>query len=236
MKTRVLSLRWLLGILACALSALAVPAPAAGGVDPVPQIDEIISRMAARSCWEDNSLQGYRAVRRFDAANPRFNAAAEADVLTIFRRPASVESRILRQAGSKFIHKKVFKAILEAESEAGGKQKVQSDILPENYAFAFFGVTDCQGRRCYQLRISAKRKEKFLLNGFVWVDAEDFAIARIQGVPTKRPSFWTLRAEIDRSYTRVGQFWLTDRIDARSDLFIAGRSSLSIKYNYLQLE
>ena len=35
-----------------------------------------------------------------------------------------------------------------------------------------------------------KRKEKNLLNGLVWIDTRTFRIQRIEGTPTKKPSWW----------------------------------------------
>jgi hypothetical protein len=68
--------------------------------------------------------------------------------------------------------------------------------------------------------------------GDAWIDAEDYAIVRLHGTPAKKPSFWTLKTEIDKRYRKVEGMWLADRIDSTSDLFIAGHSTLSIEYAY----
>src|SRR5437870_11423219 len=43
-----------------------------------------------------------------------------------------------------------------------------------------------------------KRKDKYLIEGQVWIDAADFGIARVQGAPAKRPSFWLSNVAIDK--------------------------------------
>jgi len=134
-----------------------------------------------------------------------------------------MESSILTHSGSNLIKERVFDEILKAEGETHKKEdKQQVDITPRNYDFTFAGQESCNERPCYRLGISPKRKDKYSVIGDIWIDAEDFAIVRLYGQPAKRPSFWTLKTEIR----------LTDRLDSSSDIFIAGRSILSIEYDY----
>ncbi len=186
-------------------------------------LEQIVSRMVAHGQWQEQSLLGYKAMRRFHAANPRFGVASTMDVMTVFRQPESLESRVLKQEGPLLIRERVFDKILEAEKESiHKKDQIENGILPVNYNFGFVGFDQYEGRNCYHLTISPKRKSRNLLNGSVWIDAEDFAVARIQGSPSKRLNFWTLKTEIDRQYERVGKYWLTKKIVSSSDLFLAG--------------
>src|SRR5262249_21002267 len=155
------------------------------------------------------------------------------EVRTTFHAPDMRESAIVTEEGSRIILERVFDPILDAEkNEVQPKQKVSYDILPENYEFTTVGVDNCGERKCFRLAIAPKRKNKYLLDGFIWVDAEDYGLAKVQGSPSKRLSFWTLKTEITRTYSRVGNVWLTSRIDSASDIVVAGRSSLSIEYTY----
>jgi hypothetical protein len=196
-------------------------------------VEEIVAKMVAQSQWQDQALREYETLRRFHASNLRFSVDSRLVVLTTFHQPDTHESKVIEQEGSKFIRERVFDKILEAEKETKSKKvKAQIDILPENYDFKLLGMDDVQGRKCYHLTISPKRKSKYLLNGSIWVDAENYGIARIQGSPSKRPSLWALKTEVDRRYKPIGDFWLTDRIDSISDLLMAGHSTLSIEYSY----
>jgi len=189
--------------------------------------------MTARNQWQDQALLEFRAQRRFYAANTRFNTDSTMDVHTVFRRPDLLESTVTRHEGSKFIRSRVFDKILEAESETRAKKdKQQVDITPANYNFALEQKEDCEGRPCFRLKISPKRRDKFSLDGQVWLDAEDYSIVRMHGSPAKRPSIWTLKTEIDRRYRKVDGIWLPDRMDSSSNIMIAGHSVLSIVYTY----
>ena len=74
------------------------------------------------------------------------------------------------------------------------------------------------------------------LGRFYLVDAEDCGIAKVQGTPSRKMSFWVEKPLVTRTYTRVGNVWLTNRIESDSDLFIAGHSSLSIDYTYSSIQ
>jgi hypothetical protein len=196
-------------------------------------LEQILDRMTARNEWQDRRLLEFRAQRKFYAANPRFKTDSTMHVQTIFRRPDVMQSTVTSQEGSKLIRSRVFDKILEAENETHEKKaKQQVDITPANYDFRLAGSQECDGRACFHMTISPRRRDKYSLDGEVWVDAEDYSIVRIHGSPAKRPSFWTLHTEIDRRYRKIDGIWLPDRLDSSSNILIAGQSVLSIEYSY----
>jgi len=200
---------------------------------PLPTVQEILDRMMDRNAFQDKNLLEFRASRKFYAANLRFKTDSTMYVQTVFRRPDMLQSTVTSHQGSTLIRSRVFDKILEAENETRArKDKQQVDIIPANYDFSLEGAEDCNGRSCYRLAISPKRRDKYSLDGEVWVDAEDYSIVRIHGVPARRPSIGTLRTEIDRRYTKIGGIWLPERMDSSSNIMIAGHSVLSIEYTY----
>jgi len=189
--------------------------------------------MMDRNATQDKSLLEFRALRKFYAANMRFKTDSTMYVQTVFHRPDMLESTVTSHQGSSLIRSRVFDKILEAENETRArKDKQQVDITPANYNFSLEGAEDCNGRSCYRLTISPRRRDKYSLDGEIWVDAEDYSIVRIHGVPARRPSIWTLRTEIDRRYTKIAGIWLPERLDSSSTIMIAGPSVLSIEYTY----
>lgn len=200
---------------------------------PLPSTQDIVDRMMARNAWQDEKLLEFRALRKFYAANVRFKTDSTMYVQTVFRRPDHLQSTVTSHQGSTFIRSRVFDKILDAENETHAKKdKQQVDVTPMNYDFALAGAEDCDGRSCYRMRISPKRRDKYSLDGEVWIDAEDYSIVRMRGVPARRPSIWTLSAQIDRRYKKVDGIWLPERMDSSSNLVIAGHSVLSIEYTY----
>src|SRR5215471_16199622 len=209
---------------------LTLPARAQG-------LEEILDRMMARNAWQDRALLEFQADRKFYASNVRFKTDSTMYVQTVFRQPDQLQSTVTRHEGSKFIRSRVFDKILEAENETSAKKdKKQVDIVPANYNFALQGQEDCDGRRCFRLKITPKRRDKYALDGDVWVDAEDYSIVRIHGVPAKKPSVWTLKTEIDRRYKKIDGIWLPEKLESSSNIMIAGHSVLSIEYNYQSVQ
>ena len=214
-------------------SPLRAQATAGPQSEPAPSVQEILDRMMTRNAWQDHTLLEFRALRKFYAANFRFKTESTMYVQTVFRRPDQLQSTVTSHEGSNLIRSRVFDKILEAENETRAKKdKQQVDIIPANYTFAFVEAEDCNGRPCYRMRISPRRREKYALDGEIWIDSEDYSIVRIHGAPAKRPSLWTLKTEIDRRYKKVDGIWLPERMDSSSNIMIAGHSVLSIEYTY----
>jgi len=195
-----------------------------------PPLDHMLSRMVAQRQWQDNALREYHARRRFHASNPRFNMDSTMDVMTVFQWPHSLQSTVLKHEGSDFIRDHVFEKILEAEMDLADNDS--ADLIPKNYDFTVMDKEDCQGRPCWRLDIKPKRKDKYLIDGDIWVDAADYAVSRVRGVPSKRVSIWVSKVEIDRRLCRIEGVWLTEKIESSSNIRLAGNVGLQIEYTY----
>jgi hypothetical protein len=193
-------------------------------------VDELLSRMIAHRRWQDSVLREYQAHRLFYATNQRFNIDSTLEVDTTFRSPGAMQSTIVRQDGSAFIREHVFLKILAAESDLSSG--TQADVIPENYQFTLVGADACGGRPCWRLALKPRRNEKFLLDGDVWLDAEDYGVSRIHGFPAKRVSIWISKAEVDWHFRRINGIWLTDKVESSSDVRLFGNVRMQIHYDY----
>ena len=194
-------------------------------------VDQLLARMMAHRKWQDSALREYQAHRLFHASNNRFNIESILEVETTFRSPGPLQSTVMRQEGSAFIREHVFEKILLAESELSDKNN--ADMIPDNYQFTLIGSDACEGRRCWHMTVKPKRSEKYLVNGDVWLDAEDYAISRIHGFPSKHVSLWISRAEIDWHFHRMDTgVWLTEKVESSSDVRLFGTVEMQIHYNY----
>jgi len=198
--------------------------------DMRPPLDDIVAHMLAFREWQNGALREYQAHRRFYASNPRFSKDSTLEVQTIFRWPYTMQSTVMKQDGSDFIKEHVFDKIIEAESELSIND--QADLIPKNYDFALAGKEDCQGRPCWKLNLRPKRKDKYLIEGDMWVDAADYAVSRIHGTPSKHLSMWVSRVVIDRQLTRIAGVWLPNKIESSSSIRLVGDVQLQIEYVY----
>src|SRR5258708_359992 len=72
-------------------------------------------------------------------------------------------------------------------------------------------------------------------HGRIWVDAEDFAVVRLEAQPAKSPSFWTKNSEVVQVYMKVSDFWLPARNHSIAAIRLGGRAELTIQYNNYQI-
>ncbi len=94
------------------------------------------------------------------------------------------------------------------------------------------GKEDCGGKPCWHLSLQPKRKDKYLLDGDVWVDAADYGICRVHGSPSKRVSIWVSNVDIDKRMRRIEGIWLPEKIDSTSSIRFAGNVRMQIEYIY----
>ena len=195
-------------------------------------LSELLSRMMAHRKWQDSALREYEARRLFHASNNRFNIDSTLEVETTFRSPGPLQSIGLREEGSAFIREHVFEKILLAEAELSSKDN--ADVIPQNYKFTMIGSDACEGRRCWHMSLKPRRPDKYLVNGDVWLDAEDYAVCRVHGIPSKHVSMWISHAEVDWRYRRMNDsgVWLTDKVESSSDVRLFGTVQMQIRYNY----
>ncbi|MFZ0954858.1 MAG: hypothetical protein WAN60_00835 [Candidatus Sulfotelmatobacter sp.] len=156
---------------------------------------------------------------------------AEMVVHVAFHAPSSKEFTVVSQTGSKFIGDHIFKKLLEGEQEAANEEnRRRSALSTENYDFTLSGYEDSPEGGRYVLDLLPKTKNKFLYRGKIWVDANDFAVVRIEAEPAKNPSFWIKKTDIRHKYIKVDGFWLPAENHSESLIRLGGKATLSIEY------
>lgn len=81
-------------------------------------------------------------------------------------------------------------------------------LTEANYHFSLIRYESTRSGSAYVLSVKPRRKDTFLYRGRIWVNAEDFAVERLNAEPAKNPSFWTKKTDIVQVYTKVSDFWL----------------------------
>ena len=205
---------------------------AEGGSTPaVLTADEIVARMIARDGERQAALHGYTADRRYVLENRAHHKQAEMLVRMICREDGSKQFEVISASGWSGARKHVFPRLLEAEIEAARPDlRERSRITPENYTFEIAGTDDVRGRLAYVISIAPKTPNKYLARGRIWVDADEYAIVRVEGEPAKNPSFWFKSVHFVHDYNKSGSFWfpVTDR--SVTDVRIFGATEMTIEY------
>ena len=205
---------------------------AEGGSTPaVPTADEIVARMIAHDGERQAALHGYTAYRRYVLENRAHHKQAEMLVRMICREDGSKKFEVVSASGWSGARKHVFPRLLEAEIDAARPDlREHSRITPENYTFEIAGTDEVRGRLAYVISIEPKTQNKYLARGRIWVDADEYAIVRVEGQPAKNPSFWFKSVHFVHDYNKSGSFWfpVTDR--SVTDARIFGATEMTIEY------
>lgn len=194
--------------------------------------DQIVERMVRMNDRRTRDLESYTASRTYHLKyKGLYSTSADVDATLTYEWPDKKHFDVLSEHGSELLRKRVLRPLLAAELEALKEEnRKQAAMRPENYTFLAAGYEKTPEGNFYVLEIRPKNQNKFLVRGRIWVDAEDFGIARIEGEPSVNPSWWTKRNSIHVSYQKVGEFWLPLHNDTESNLRMLGRSWLTIDY------
>ena len=197
----------------------------------LPAVDDVVAKMTQRDDERRAALEGYTGTRRYVFENVKLHKQAEMAVRLTCARDGSKSFEVLSSSGWSGARKHIFQRLLDAEVEAarpGGSE--DSRMSPRNYSFTMLGAEAIDGRLAYALAVEPKMAKKYLVRGTIWVDAEDYAIVRLEGTPAKSPSFWIKGVQIAHKYERHGQFWFAALNRSESDARIFGPTSLRIEY------
>jgi negative regulator of sigma E activity len=211
------------------ISALALAASNLSAQPPNP--DQVIARMLERDRELQSGLDGYTARRRYVLENERHHKRAEMLVRVKCVKDGSKEFEIVSSAGWGVVRNHVFPRLLAAETDASQPGlRERSRIIPENYTFQMAGTDMVNGRPAYVIAVMPKTSNKYLMKAKIWVDAEEYAIVRIDGQPAKNPSFWIKSVHFVHTYAKQGPFWLPLSDESVTDVRILGATDLKIDY------
>ena len=195
-------------------------------------VPEILDRMMQADTRRLTALAGYSGVRHYRFENKKSNKRAEMTVRMSCDGDGIKKFEVVEETGSGFVRNHIIRKMIEAEEESSQKgERKDSRIIPDNYDFHLVGRQVWDGRDSYVLEISPKKPTKFTIRGRIWVDAEDFAIARIEGEPAKNPSFWIRSVKVEQRYGRNDQFWLPARNHSVAQARVFGATEVVIEYS-----
>jgi len=193
--------------------------------------DEIVAKMLERNRLRNERLRQYSAVRTYDIRNLEGKLAAQAVVRVDYLAPGKKTFNKTAEQGSGIVRHLVFDRLMQSEGEtSSGREHHDSAITTTNYTFKLVGEEEVGPYHCFVLEAIPKRKDKYLFEGKIWIDAEDFAVVKIAGHPAKKPSFWINRAEFVRLYQRIDGFWLPYRDETSVEVKMYGRRVLTVDH------
>jgi hypothetical protein len=175
------------------------------------------------------SLAHYTCLRRYTLENRRFHKKAELSVRMTYSSPGHKKFEVLSEQGASILRQRVLRPMLDAEEEAGRDDtRPLTRIVRLNYDFKLLGTEMQQGRQSYLLEVRPKTRNKFLIRGKVWVDAENYGIIRVEATPAQNPSVFIHNTRVVQQSTRFGAVWLPLFNHSNTDSFLFGHTEVTI--------
>lgn len=200
--------------------ALAAGALAQAG-SPLPSVETIVARMAQARSDNQARFRAYvvtRDYKLFGKERQKTKFQAIADVT--FVPPDSKKYAIQHADGSR-LGETIVRRMLASEASMA-KDCASTDLSARNYDFRFIREEEVNGQRCYVLQLLPRRKEKALVCGNIWVDADTYLLHRIEGELAKAPSWWLRNVRVAFLYSNVGGMWLQTALEATATVRILG--------------
>jgi outer membrane lipoprotein-sorting protein len=195
---------------------------------PLPSAEDVIAKMMQFDAQRQSQQSGYTATRHYVAVNKK--RRAEMLVSVSCDSNGAKQFAILSEEGSGSIRTHLFQKLLSEETEASRRGTRNSTrVTPANYNFQIVGQETLGTGPAYVLEISPRTKNKYLIDGKIWIDSQDYSIVRIEGRPASNPSFWVHEVHFVHTYEKVGQFWFAASTDTTSQVRIFGDSELTIE-------
>jgi hypothetical protein len=195
--------------------------------------DDIVVRMLEAEEKKAAATHTYTGTRRYQIRNDRFGQQAEM-LVEVIAKPSGKQFRVLSSSGAESMHRRVFDKLLKAEAEAS-REQASNRIDRSNYDFALAGQQILRGRRTYVLELRPKEKKKYLVEGNIWVDAQDFQVVRLEGRPAASLSFWVGRPQLTFDYDKVDGHWMTTRNRTFAKSRLMGSTELTIEFQRYDL-
>ena len=196
-----------------------------------PNADEVMARMFAQDTKREALSQGYAGSRRYIFDNDRLHKHAELLAIVKCDSDGSKHFDVVTEEGWKTANHKILRKMLESEAETSQPVvRPKSRLTPDNYSFAMIEEGSIEGRPTYVIDVTPKREDKYLFEGRIWVDANDYALVRAEGDPAKNPSFWTRSIHFVQQYHKSGDFWFPTTTESITQARFVGKTDVTIQY------
>jgi hypothetical protein len=195
----------------------------------------ILAELVAHNERRSGALLEYTAVKRHQVIDSRGGMYAEEIAHIEYYAPDKKTSVVTSENGWGPVGHFTLDYLIASEIEATvGGEDGDSSITPANYKLDPLGEQQVGAFHCFVVRAIPKRKEKDLFQGKIWIDAQDYAIVRIEGHPVKRPSFWIASEDYVRQYRKIDGFWLPQKDETLVHVRLYGTKLLTVDHwNYV---
>lgn len=213
-----------------ALAVLLAAASAAAASPPEPSLDTILNRMQHRRERQNAALCGYTCLRAYTIRNKHLSRPAVMTYRVTTDRATGKHFKLISKQGIGFLVRHAIETLVNSEPRTR-KEEQQGEVDRANYRFALLGEAVLNGHRCFVLRLSPRRKSKYLVDGEAWVDVQCYAVRQIKGQLAKSVSFWVGKTKIQQTFADFDGFWMSSVNSSVSYVKLVGDTTVTIQFS-----
>src|SRR5579864_8231143 len=192
---------------------------------------QVFAELAAHNERRRSALHDYRVLRTYQVIDLKGKVHAEEVGRMDFIAPDKKTFTVDSESGSGLVRHMALNPLIKSEIEtAAGKEHHDSSISADNYSLNLLGEQQVGPYLCFVAKAVPKRKDKYLFEGKLWIDVDDYSVVRIEGHPAKKLSFWIERADFVRQYQKVDGFWLPQKDQTLVQVRLYGEKVLTIDH------
>ena len=192
---------------------------------------QVFAELATHNEKRKAALHDYTVLRTYQVVDLKGKVHAEETGRMEFLSPDKKAFTVTSEAGSGLVRHMALNPLINSEIEAAaGKEHQDSAISVDNYSLNLLGEQQLGPYRCFVVEAVPKRKAKYLFEGKVWIDANDYSVVRIEGHPATKLSFWIQRADFVRQYQKIAGFWLPEQDQTLVQVRLYGKKILKIEH------
>ena len=148
----------------------------------IPTAETVIASMAQARAENRARLRPYIVTRNYKLFGKEGSKAKSEVIADVAFVPPDSKKYTIQQISGSGLGKMIIGRMLAREAEVT-RDYGATDISPDNYDFRFIRDEEVSGQRCYDLELLPRRKDKNLLRGNIWVDANTYLLRRTEGQP-----------------------------------------------------
>jgi outer membrane lipoprotein-sorting protein len=191
----------------------------------IPTIETITSRMAQANADNQARFRSYIVTRDYKMFGKNREEAQSEVTVNIAFAPPNLKTYVIQHAVGSGLGEIIVRRMLEGEV-AIEKDSSSIDISAGNYDFHFVREENVDGQHCYVLEMVPKRKDKNLLRGNAWVDANTYLPHRVEGGFAGNPSWWVKNVNIVLLFGDADGMWLQTALEATGNVRILGQATV----------
>jgi outer membrane lipoprotein-sorting protein len=209
------------------------------GITPVSaqQLNEsaVIQHIDAAAKARFENVLGYTVTEHYAVfrGSDETHPVAQMIVKTVYNKDTGKSYTVLSKTGPEILQKMAFDELLANEkriNQPGNREA--SWFTSANYVMKLKpgGTQRLDGRDCVVVTLTPKKKAPNLIEGTMWVDANDYSTVQIQGIASHSPSLFAGPTQMMRQYAKVDGYAQATHAKAISKSRLFGQTIVTIDY------